>query len=268
MSSKESPTQHYLISAFNMAEGFDLAGFKADYTAKLLAESNSELFYLLGEHQYLIVFNYGVVVFANLSDADMSKTISLLHNYSRDELESKIRDDVEVVVQPDAAMQFAFDRVMLPEVYEDVFKVIMLAAAHNVALDFYGKTAESLLHEVKKFTLELERDGKLHISQRNMLRFIGRTLNSKNNIIENLYIFDEPEIVWENEYLDKINKGLGRFFNLRERFREIEYTFKVIEDNLSIFKELHMHRESSRLEWIIIVLILIEVFDLIFSKLF
>jgi len=43
---------------------------------------------------------------------------------------------------------------------------------------------------------------------------------------------------------------------------------KIIEDNLSNFREVLHHRENRALELIIIVLILIEVFDLIFSKIF
>jgi uncharacterized Rmd1/YagE family protein len=35
-----------------------------------------------------------------------------------------------------------------------------------------------------------------------------------------------------------------------------------------VFRDFFLHRESSKLEWIIIALICIEVFDLIMSKIF
>ena len=101
----------------------------------------------------------------------------------------------------------------------------------------------------------------------NMLKFIGKALNTQNDIADNIYIFDAPDLVWDDEYLNKLHVGLMKHFDLRVRFSEIEYTLRIIEDNLSVFREITNQRESSTLEWIIIALILVEVFDLIISKL-
>jgi len=107
----------------------------------------------------------------------------------------------------------------------------------------------------------------LKISRKNMMRFIGRALNTQNDIAENIYIFDAPDLVWDDEYLDKLHQGLSKHFDLRVRFSEIEYTLRIIEDNLSVFREIINQRESSLLELIIIVLILVEIVDLLITKL-
>jgi uncharacterized Rmd1/YagE family protein len=73
--------------------------------------------------------------------------------------------------------------------------------------------------------------------------------------------------VWDDEFLDRLNQGLIKHFDLRVRFSEIEYTLRIIEDNLRVFSEIINQRESSLLEWIIILLILVEVFDLLITKL-
>ena len=99
-----------------------------------------------------------------------------------------------------------------------------------------------------------------------MMKFIGKALNTQNDIADNIYIFDAPELVWDDEYLDNLHKGLMKHFDLRVRFSEIEYTMRIIEDNLSVFREISHQRESNILEWIIIILILVEVFDLFISK--
>ena len=114
----------------------------------------------------------------------------------------------------------------------------------------------------------LEQTGKLNVNRRNMLKFIGKALNTQNEIADNIYIFDAPEQVWDDEYLDKLHKGLLRHFDLRVRFSEIEYTLRIIEGNLNVFREISNHRESNMLEWIIIILILVEVFNLLISKIF
>ena len=144
----------------------------------------------------------------------------------------------------------------------------MFNIAQSVALDLYHEVTENLLTEIRGFTSQLETTGKLSINRRNMLKFIGKALNTQNDIADNIYIFDAPELVWDDEYLDRLNKGLMKHFDLRVRFSEIEYTLRIIEDNLRVFREISHQRESNTLEWIIIILILVEVFDLIISKFF
>ena len=100
-----------------------------------------------------------------------------------------------------------------------------------------------------------------------MLKFIGRALNTQNDIADNIYIFDAPEEVWENENLDSLNKGLIKHFDLRVRISEIEYTLRIIDDNLKVFLQISNQRESNVLEWIIIVLILMELLNIFIPKL-
>lgn len=101
-----------------------------------------------------------------------------------------------------------------------------------------------------------------------MTRFLGRALNTQNDIAENIYIFDAPDLVWDDEYLDKLHQGLIKHFDLRVRFSEVEYLLRIIEGNLRVFVEILNQRESSILESIIIILILVEVFDLLITKIF
>lgn len=257
------------ITAFLLAETLDIRQFKAAYTANLLYESSTELFYAIDTDKHLYLFHYGVAVFANMSDIDMTQNIQLVQQYVRRPLTEKLRDDYIIEeTGENTAVHQAFNCLYVPILDEHVLKIVMFNLSQSVALDYYDKTSETLLAGVCGLSEQLEETGSLRMSRKNMLKFIGKTLNTKNRIVENLYLFDSPEMIWEDEYLDKIHRGLVRSFDLQVRFREIEYTFKIIEDNLHIFRDLYQHRESAILEWIIIVLILIEVGDLILSKFF
>jgi uncharacterized Rmd1/YagE family protein len=256
------------ITAFYIAEQLQLKRLKETYAGTLLSGNTSELFYRVDNEGYFYAFDYGAVVFANMDDTDMSKNLSLLREFSEHSLAETLRDDFEIFHHPDEQLSIGFDSLIAPQLTEDVVKIAMLNTAHSVALDFYSQRAHELLSEIQRVTNQMEDEGSISISRKNMLRFVGRTLNSKNRIVENLFIFDSPELTWDDEYLDRIHRGLARTFEIQTRFKEIEYTFKVVEDNLSVFRELYLHRESSKLEWIIIILICIEVFDLIISKIF
>ncbi len=109
---------------------------------------------------------------------------------------------------------------------------------------------------------------KLDISGKNLKKYIGKTLNLKNRIAENLYIFDSPPETWEDEQLNKIDVGLKKTFDLQERFRNISEGLQIIKDNLELFKDILQYRNSNMLEWIIIILIAVEVLNLLLDKLF
>ena len=50
--------------------------------------------------------------------------------------------------------------------------------------------------------------------------------------------------------------------------RTIHEGLSIVRDNLEVFLGLLQHRNSSILEWIIIILILVEVLNLVIEKLF
>ncbi len=253
------------LTALVVANQIDLKGIKAFLDLKTLADSSSELLYSFGGDKYQYYFNYGVMVFAGHSEEEIKVSVRAAAAYLKNPNEQWLRDDHEISVK-EGGLEFEFDQLIVDRVDAKVCRIAMFNLAQSVALDFYHDISENLLTEIRGFSRDLEKSGKLSINRKNMLKFIGRALNTQNDIADNIYIFDAPELVWEDEYLDKLHKGLMKHFDLRVRFSEIEYTLRIIEDNLSVFREISNQRVSMMLEWIIIVLILVEVVNLFISK--
>jgi len=254
------------LSAFLVSNQLDIKAIKAFLDIKPLADSSSELFYNFSGGKYQYYFNFGVVVFAGYSEDEMKWALKAVHHYQRNPLVNWMRDDHVLHQEEQSEIRFDFDEVVVGRLDAQVIRITMFSLAQSVALDAYHSISENLLTEVKEFANQLEVTGKLKISRKNMMRFIGKALNTQNEIAENIYIFDAPELVWDDQYLDKLHQGLIKYFDLRVRFSEIEYMLRIIEDNLSVFREIIHQRESNILEYIIIVLILVEVFDLVLTK--
>jgi uncharacterized Rmd1/YagE family protein len=256
------------LSAILIANQLDVKGIKSFFDIKPFADSSTELLYSFGNDRYHYYFNYGVVVFAGYSEEEIKLAIKAITNQLRNPVASWLRDDHEISVIEGSEMAFEFDQLIVDHLDPKVARIAMFNLAQSVALDQYHAVSENLLTEIKGFTRDLEHTGKLNINRKNMLKFIGKALNTQNDIADNIYIFDAPELVWDDEYLDSLHKGLMKHFDLRVRFSEIEYTLRIIEDNLRVFREISQHRESNILEWIVIALILVEVLNLLITKLF
>jgi required for meiotic nuclear division protein 1 len=255
------------LSAFLVSSQLDIKGIKSFLDIKPLADSSSELFYKFSNEKYQYFFNFGVMVFVGYTEDEMKWAIKAVHAHQRNPFVNWLRDDHEICVREGSGMIFNFDELIVDKLDDKVMRIAMFILGQSVAIDYYHNVTENLLTELKSFATQLEQTGKLKISRKNMMRFLGRALNTQNEIAENIYIFDAPDQVWDDEYLDKLYQGLMKHFDLRVRFSEIEYTLKIINDNLSIFREIINQRESSLLELIIIVLILVEIFDLFLTKL-
>jgi uncharacterized Rmd1/YagE family protein len=246
--------------AINIADYIDIRQLKQIFPGNLITSTSSELFFKTDEIKYISIFNYGVIAFSNHSQKEIALVIadigSFLHH-----CQVNITETISVELKKTPGVSYENEVLTIPAEFEcnELFRIVMFDLSQTVAIDYYSGIAERLLQEVKALSAELERKGKISLVKREMMKFIGKSLNTKNKIVDNLYIFDSPDIAWDNEMVEKVHKILIRTFDLNARFKELEYTFKIIDDNLQIFKETYEHRYSATLEIVVIILILIEV---------
>jgi uncharacterized Rmd1/YagE family protein len=205
--------------------------------------------------------DYGVVIFAGHGDAEMTAVLDRLHPFCENALATRVGEDFRVHADVQE-LAFTFNDIHLPAFNSDVLRIIMLYVGQSAALDHYEAVVDRLLAEGGRLAQELERYGRLRTSRRNVQKFIGRTLATRNRLVDNLYIMDAPDITWENEYLDKIDRGMKKTFDLIERFRSLDYQLRENKENLELFAEMLQFRQSNMLEWIIIALFLIETVNL------
>lgn len=257
----------YSTVAFQVASIINIKESKSHFSWHLLFYNSYELFYKVSENAFVYIFQYGIVSFFNLSDEAISNILEKIKPFSNNYFAEKLSEVVQVKVKKNT-LKVEFDIVILPSLDEEMIRLVMLNTSQSVALNRYAVITEDILIETNKHTSYLENKGKLDISGYKLKRFIGKVLNIKNKISENLYIFDSPEITWENEQLNKLNLELKQTFELTDRYRLIHDRIEIIKENLDLFKDIMDHKESNRLELIIIILIVIEVVDLIITKLF
>ncbi len=257
----------FKVHAYQYSESIDIKSFKSDFTAEIKYTSADELFYKIHEEQYVYVFKYGVICFLNYDAIKMAEFFKLMTQYTKNPFENKLFE--EFLIEPNSKQNtFGYNKIEIINSDSETLRLIMLNVAHSVALDFYSDQSDILLEGTNHQIEYLENEGKLNISGKNLRRYIGRTLNLKNKISQNLYIFDSPPETWEDENLNRIDIGLKKTFDLQIRYRNIHEDLQIIKENLELFKDLMQYKKSTLLEWIVILLILIEVLNLIVDKIF
>ncbi|MDO6490482.1 MULTISPECIES: RMD1 family protein [unclassified Cellulophaga] len=256
----------YSVDAYQIAASISIRECKRNLTWDLIFSDGDELFYKMGDTKFVYIFQYGMVGFFNHTLEEKRTILDSIKPFCKGLKEERFSEEVNVVIEP-TIQEVSFNKIIIPSFDYEAIRLIVLNASQSVALDNYFDITEQLLGETNEHTKYLEQKGKLNISGNKLKRFIGRVLNIKNEISENLYIFDSPDITWDNEALSLLNLELKKTFDLKDRYRYIYERLGVIKENLELFKDIMDHKESSRLEWIIIILIVIEVLDMFILKL-
>ena len=253
------------VVSFQVADAIDLKQFKAAFTINIHYADTDELFYHAATHKYLYVFKYGIVCFLGYNETDMTAFLQMLQPYCRNFFDKRFSDEFEIETGSQA-VNYGFNKIEIPGQDIEMLRLIMLNVSQSVALDYYNEQTNILLGDTNYHTQILERKGRIGLGGIKLKKYIGRTLNLKNKISANLYIFDSPEETWENESLNKLDLGLKKTFDLQSRFRTIQEGLHIVKENLDLFKDLLQYRNSVAMEWIIIILILVEVINLVLEK--
>jgi uncharacterized Rmd1/YagE family protein len=256
----------FKVSASQISESIDIDSFKGAYTAELLYADHVELFYEVDTEIYVAIFKYGVVCFFNADETIINEVTNTISQHCQYFYDSELTKAYQI--EPNAnELKFGFNKAEITYFDIEALRVIMLNIAQSVALDYYFQKARILLEETNKYTSILEKTGKLSISDKEIKKFIGQTHNLKNQIVENLHIFDSAPETQQSDYLIKMDYELKLALYMEKRSKSIHEELQIIREHLEYFSGIMSHGASMRLEWIVIVLLAIFVIDVIIRRL-
>ena len=253
------------VLSYQIADSIDIKAFKSFFKSDLYYSDSDELFYKTDDEQFIYIFKYGVVCFLNSEAVKRSEFLRIISSYCRNLFDQNLTEEFQILTDA-GKNKIGFNSIEIAGSDVEVLRLIMMTVSQSVALDYYEEQTTKLIEETNHHTQILEAKGRLNISGINLKKYIGKTLVLKNRIAENLYIFDSPPETWDDENLTKIHSDLKRTFDLQERFRDIQEGLNIVKDNLELFKDLLQYRNSYRLELIIIILILVEVLNIFWTK--
>jgi uncharacterized Rmd1/YagE family protein len=257
----------YKALAFQIADSIEIRNIAQVFPDIPYYQDADEMFFCLDDNKYIYVFKYGVVSFLNYDEIRIAAFIELISPFCKNVFTEKLREELQIESGA-RENKFGFNKVEIQTINADVIRIILLNVSQSVALDYFSEQTNRLIADTQKHTVNLESSGKIDLSGKKLKKFIGRTLNLKHKISESLYIFDSPDVTWEDENLNKIDLGLKNTFELQVRFRNLEEGLSIVKENLELFKDIMQHRNSTTLEWVVIILILVEVINLAAERIF
>lgn len=245
--------RHIAVDAVYLAQRIDTRQLEAHRLA------STPLVVEAGRDGLCVLFRYGVAVFIHVMPAEQRAFQAELDALLRERFEEPVSDGLRLTTEKVDGDRVRDGVVVCPTIDIHRMQVIADALAKSVALIHYEQTAASAFEEVEPLALKLEREGRTPRSARALAKRIGSTLLALTRTVGRVEAAEKPEVLWEHPELDSLYARLSDELELVERHRALERKLDVMSSAARVLLDLRLHSQSLRVEWYIVVLILLEI---------
>lgn len=248
----------FTFNAYHFKKKLKLKELEKVFPFKPYQINPDEIVYKVDEQRFIFLYRFGSIVFFNISRDDQNREFDRIANSL--DIDEEISASEEFYLEDNSEeLTITFDTLKCskPE-YETVY-LASFVLAQSVALEYFENLVDDMLERSRKITRNLETTGKIKRKIKDLVKYIGFALTTRQVIVSKLYILDKPEMTWDNPALEKLYTLLSNTFELKERYKMLDYKFDMIQDSLEILSDLIKTRKETILELLIIILIFIEV---------
>ncbi len=206
-------------------------------------------------HIMLVPFNVLAII------ADNKKTI--LETLTTLDIFTQADDDItqDYIIRIDAELPTPFlitnQEIVLKETSALNFNIIALTVAQSVGLEKYEKKLDILFTKSRNI-IELTHKF-ISISRGHLMEFAKHLVLTRHDMVGNLLLLDKPNILWDNEEAESLYNSLAKILELHDRHEIALSKLSQIQEDVMLVMDIINHKRSEFLEWIIIILIAVEI---------
>jgi len=219
------------------------------------------------EKQQVYLYYFGGVVFLDCIDEtirDFSREMAKISENFKGFPNIKYQEHYSLRIEPGGALTVTNDCAVMPRYDRAFIDIIAFVMAKSVALERIEEQVDKVLDEMEGLIALLDQ-GKLGIPDKRLAKLASKILNFKYRSLAYIMVLDKPDITWDNPEADRLYLTMANLFELSQRYQEIRHKSETLMDITEVFTGLSHARRASRLEWIIIVLIFIEIVIYLFQ---
>lgn len=209
------------------------------------------------EHCDIFLFSFGTAVFWGLEDIEESDFLKYLRPFETAILETSEFD--EFSFQTGTTLRISQDEITLPFPSALNKLAVSYGIAQSVKLAVFESTIRKTIDKTKHLPEEIVRKGKIVLSRSEISKTIGQLFLDRSSINLHTDILDTPEIFWEYPENEPPYRLVANYLDVQTRVSVLNQRLNIVKELLEMLSTELNHRHSSRLEWIIIVLIFLEI---------
>ncbi|MBE9079753.1 RMD1 family protein [Romeria aff. gracilis LEGE 07310] len=211
-----------------------------------------------GENGAAVLFDYGTVVLFGLSDPEEAELLEQLQTLVVNPYEQP--ESEQAALRPESTDSGKVENGVILLAQCDIPRIQLIAdvLSKSVVLAQYEKEVAEVFAQIEPFALGVKRSNWRQRQGEELLRQIGNTLIVQNKIVGQAEIIDKPELLWDYPQLDRLFARVEDEYEIRERHLTLEKKLALVLRTVETALELRHQHTSIRLEWYIVILIVLE----------
>ena len=131
--------------------------------------------------------------------------------------------------------------------------------AYSTPQKLLEQTIQRTIHLTKELPELLAQQGSIKLSRKDIRRMMGRLFIDRSSINLHQELLDTPEFFWEYSDLESYYSLVAHHLDRERRVNVLNQRLRILQELFDMLAAELNHQHSSRLEWTIIGLIVIEV---------
>jgi uncharacterized Rmd1/YagE family protein len=249
--------------AYATAESYRLKDLITFFSTKRCKTKRfREMLYVQGyqDESDLFIFAYGCVVFwsstpevekqilKNLSSFEVGPAV----HHEMDELRFDIDWEDQKPLMQNNHITLTSDNMMERA-------AVSYGLSQSVKLSMFEITVQTVTSEIEIFPQQLATHGKIFLSRKDIARKMGRIFLVRSSINLHTDLLDTPEFFWDYPEYESFYKMATKDLDVSQRTEILNKRLDMIQELYAMLTGELQHWHSSLLEWIIIILISVEI---------
>lgn len=206
-----------------------------------------------------VVFRYGALVLLNVPPPSEREFLERLRPWIQHPLAEPETEQMEVRVEPEGREGMDGAAVVLRQADLPRLQLLATVLSKSVLLGRYETDVAAAFDQIEPLAEQLQGGDGGRRGARQLLRHIGTALLSQHRMIGRAEVREKPELLWERPELEPLYQRLADELELVERHTILERKLELISRTAETCLELLHTRRSLRLEWYIVILIVVEI---------
>ncbi|GAB1264031.1 RMD1 family protein [Aurantivibrio infirmus] len=238
-------------------------------TKLLLAEEGSERHRDVVQVQFnegeAWVFDYGVLILWGVVEEKKISLIKSLQELVEDPLEKAEYERYRFII---GAPEHRIHQDLVSLAGDSALDRLAVshAFAQSIKLAVFEEKAQQVIEENAYVPRALAKNGKAPLNRKSLARQRGILFSTKSDIVLNFNLLDTPEFFWDYPELEALYLLVSRYLDVIPRVNLLSKKLETIHELLDMLASEQNHKHSSFLEWIIIILIAVEIVMALIEK--